>query len=271
MHAARDERRAVERLQQVGLTEYEARCFVALSQITTGTARDVSDVSDIPRTRIYDLAESLQEQGLVEIRDGSPREFRAVSTDLAVEKLRRTHEEHLGAADDALRAVSTPDTDDSTGGVWAIEGRENVVERGEYIARRAEVELFGFFTEKAVFRDGCFRQAEYAIDRGVDVVLGSSDDALRADLRERFPAATIWSPSLDWESLETTGSQVSRLVMADRDIVMLGSIVDAEDGYEETAVWGEGDGNELVDLCRQLLGAQLDELKATDDPSGLPL
>lgn len=258
------ERRAVDTLQEVGLTEYEAKCFVALSRIPSGTARDVSQVVDVPRTRVYDLAESLQERGLVEIQDGTPREFRAVSTDLAIRKLRRTYNDHLDAAAEALRAASTPDIEESSSGVWRVEGQENVIERGQYVSARAESELFGLFTDVAEFRDDCFRQAQRAIDRGVTVVLGSPDEALRAELRERFPEAIIWRPSSDWQTLERDGSQVSRLVMADRTIVMLATLNRNGSDREETAIWGEGTDSELVLLCRELVGSKLDDLDALD-------
>ncbi|MEA5388867.1 helix-turn-helix domain-containing protein [Haloarculaceae archaeon H-GB11] len=267
MGSKRPADRAITELQEVALTEYEAQCFVALSRIPSGTARDVSDIAELPRTRIYDIAESLQERGLVEIqdRDGGPREFRAVSTDIAVEKLRRNHEAHLDSVSSALRDVSTPDVGDSTNGVWRIEGRDDVIERGQYVSARAEEELFGFFTDDAVFQDNCYRQADYAIDRGVNVVLGSSDDDLREALGDRFPEATIWKPSLDWDTVNRLGRKVSRLVMADRHIVMLASLKDDPDGHSETAIWGEGVDSELVLLLRELLGSQLDSLRSDED------
>jgi len=265
MCAVPEENTAIEALQEVGLTEYEAKCFVALSRIPSGTAKDVSEVVDVPRTRVYDLAESLQQRGLVEIQDGTPREFRAVSADLAVEKLQRSHREHLDTAVEALRTISTPKTEASSSGVWRIEGQRDVIERGQYVSARAEDELFGFFTEAAVFQDNCFRQAERAIDRGVDVVLGSPDDDLRTELGDRFPEATIWTPSLDWRTLERYGTQLSRLVMADRTIVMLASLREDDYEYDETAIWGEGASSELLVLCRELIGSQLDALAADED------
>ncbi|MFC6864321.1 TrmB family transcriptional regulator [Halomicroarcula sp. GCM10025817] len=271
MSPPQNKSRAIEELQAVGLTEYEAKCFVALSQIPSGTATDVSEIVDIPRTRIYDIAESLQDCGLVEIQKGTPREFRAVSTDVAMKRLQLSHREHLDNAAKALRQLTTPDVRDEASGVWRIEGKQKVAERGQYIAARAETELFGLFTEDAVFQDDCFRQAQSAIDRGVDVVLSSPDEDLRESLRARFPDATIWDPSLDWQTLEEFGAQVSRLVMADRHTVMLASLSKDDGDCAETAIWGEGSDSELVVLCRELVGAQLDELDAEDGSSRFSL
>jgi len=271
MSSGQAQSEAIDRFQDVGLTEYEAKCFVALSQIPSGTAKDVSEIVDIPRTRIYDIAEGLRERGLVEIQDATPRRFRAVSTDVAVKRLQQRYHDNLDAAAEALRHTTVPDSEEETSGVWRIEGHQKVTERGEYISARAETELFGLFTEEAIFQDNCFRQTRNAISRGVKVVLSSPDENLREILRNRFPEATIWVPSLDWQTLEAQGSQVSRLVMADRDIVMLASISRDEDECEETAIWGEGPESELVVLCRELVGSQLNELDPDDTASSLSL
>lgn len=66
---------AVKQLKQFGLSTYAARTFVALVELGSGTARDVSQVSDVPRTRVYDAADELCEYGLVEVRQTSPKEF----------------------------------------------------------------------------------------------------------------------------------------------------------------------------------------------------
>lgn len=266
-------RRAIEELQAVGLTEYEARCFVTLARISSGTAKDVSDVGEIPRSRVYDLAERLQKRGLVEIQDGSPRKFRAVSPDLAVRKLEREYLAHLDAAADALQDVPGPESGDDASGVWTIEGTENVVERGQQIAAEAEDELFGLFTEEAVFRDDCFKETEAAIDRGVDVVLGSPDGSLRADLAGRFPDATIWEPNLDWQTLPADGDRVGRLMMSDREMVMIATIDDERlpGVFEESAIWGQGQANGLVIVMQQMLGTHLDRLATADEPSEIPL
>lgn len=262
---------AVAEFQKVGLTEYQAQCFVGLSRIGSGTAKEISEVAALPRTRVYDVAESLHELGLVEISDGEPRTFRAVGADHALALLRERFTRDLDAAGEALRGLPAPDTESTDGHTWTITGQDNVVHRGQYLAAQAESELFGFFTVDAVFTDNCYHQAELAIERGANVVLAASDEALRADLRARFPSATIWNPTLDWNTLEGDGSQLSRLVMADREMVMLASVSEADADLTETAVWGRGAGSEIVLLVRELIGSQIDDLDLDDEAADFPM
>lgn len=267
------ERRASKALQELGLTEYEAKCFAGLSRIPSGTAKEISELTVIPRSRVYDVTDALHDRGLIEIREGSPREFRAVSPDLAATKLEREFQDHLDAASEALAGLSPRHGRRETGGVWTIEGRYNVIERGQQLSAEAEDELFGLFTEDAVFEENCFRQAHNAIDRGVTVFLGSPDEGLRDELRDEFPEAIVWKPNLEWQTLSVAEGQVSRLVMADRNRIMIGSLRgEAAPGeLDENAIWGWGETNGVLLVMRQIIGSHLDEVEDTGNMGGIPL
>ena len=58
---------AIEILQQRGLNESEARCFVGLTRLNTGTAKRLSELTGVLRTRVYGAIRVLEVQGLVEI------------------------------------------------------------------------------------------------------------------------------------------------------------------------------------------------------------
>src|SRR6056297_2853298 len=100
---------ATEVLQQLGLKEYEARCFVGLSRLPTGTAKQLSEITDVPRTRIYDAIRVLEAQGLVEIQHSSPQQFRAVPLEEATETLRDQYEARVDRLQKALDMVEIVD------------------------------------------------------------------------------------------------------------------------------------------------------------------
>lgn len=54
---------AIEQLEKLGVSTYAARTFLALVSLGTGTARDLSQVSDVPRTRVYDAIGELHGRG----------------------------------------------------------------------------------------------------------------------------------------------------------------------------------------------------------------
>lgn len=56
----------IDSLMDLGLSEYEVRCFVALTQLSEATAKEISQVADVPQSRVYDVANQLHERGLVD-------------------------------------------------------------------------------------------------------------------------------------------------------------------------------------------------------------
>jgi len=159
--------------------------------------------------------------------------------------------------------------------IWSIEGRDDVIARGQSLFEQADDELFLMITTDGLLEAECISGLEAAIERGVDVYLGSQTREVRDLVRERLPAAVIWEPQLDWLNLPPDYEKVGRLVFADREAILLGTIgTRGEEGIpRETAITGSGENNPLVVLMRDMLGSRLDHLDAqsADVRSQIPL
>jgi sugar-specific transcriptional regulator TrmB len=57
----------VEKLQRVGLTQYEAKAYLALLNTHLSTATKVAEKSGVPRTKIYSVLEALKHKGWVRV------------------------------------------------------------------------------------------------------------------------------------------------------------------------------------------------------------
>jgi len=151
--------------------------------------------------------------------------------------------------------------------IWTLEGRDNVTERGRALCESADDELFMMLTMDGTVETACLRRIQDALDRGVDVYLGTQNRQLRDLVREEAPAVTIWEPQLDWLNLPPEREKVGRLIMADREEIMVGTI--GEEGPNgvprETAITGIGEDNPVVLLLREMLGSRLDHLDAQSE------
>jgi sugar-specific transcriptional regulator TrmB len=93
----------VEKLQRVGLTEYEAKAYLALLNTHLSTATKVSEKSGVPRTKIYSVLESLEHKGWVRIYSGVPLLFKAVEPLRVFEKAKEDYAEFLESVQTTLR------------------------------------------------------------------------------------------------------------------------------------------------------------------------
>lgn len=74
-------------LEKLGLTEYEAKSLNALFKLSESEAPEISRLSQVPKTRVYDVLDKLVAKGLaIEIK-GRPKKYRVVETDKAFEIL----------------------------------------------------------------------------------------------------------------------------------------------------------------------------------------
>ena len=164
-------------------------------------------------------------------------------------------------AEGILSFAHTPGGVDATD-IGVVKGRENVLERGRELADEATEELFLMCVSEDMLEDKCLRHAEDAFDRGVDICLGSRNPEVRDLVRRKLPELTMWEPQLDWLNAPSNYPKVGRLVLVDREKVMLGVLDESElqGAATETAVTGEGTSNPLVVLVRDLLGSRLDHL-----------
>jgi hypothetical protein len=151
--------------------------------------------------------------------------------------------------------------------IWTLQGTQDIVARAHTLFDSANDELFVMATTTGLIQEGCVRRLQAALDRGVDVYVGSQTAEVRDLVRERIPEAVIWEPQTDWLNMAPSERCVGRLVFADREAVMLGTLGDeiAAGGYEERAITGAGSDNDVVVLMREMLGSRLDHLDAQSE------
>lgn len=129
---------APEKLQtllNLGLTEYQAKVYLALVDSGAGSASELTDRSDVPRTRIYATVEQLHEKGLVKILPEKPIRYRPVPIRDYLQRRIGEIQERAAELSDlqeayarmfAIREAAAP----APGGTFEVHrGRQNVREK----------------------------------------------------------------------------------------------------------------------------------------------
>ena len=250
---------AIEVLQQLGLKEYEARCFVGLSRLNTGTAKKLSELTEVPRTRVYDAIRVLEAQGLVEIQHSSPQQFRAVPLEEATETLRDQYEERVERLHDALDTVDIVDEGDESPvqQIWAMAGQDAIENRTDQLIEKATDEVVLVIGDESLLTEDLVETLN-EVGNGVELVIGALTEPLQERIQETVPDATTFVSGLEWLHGEHTtedDTAIGRLLLIDRSTILVSSII--PDTKEEQAIFGEGFGNGLVVIARRLMAQGL--------------
>ncbi len=143
----------LSRLRKIfDLNLYEAKVWTALLSRGVSTAGELSNISDVPRSRTYDILESLEKKGFIVMKIGKPIKFVALKPEEVVERVKRnliTHAQEKSKRLEKLKndAVLDELTSLFTNGVKFVEpsdlsgslrGRQNMYNHLDMMIRSAE-------------------------------------------------------------------------------------------------------------------------------------
>ncbi len=72
------------------LNLYEVRIWIALLSRGTSTAGELSDIANVPRSRSYDILESLERKGFIVQKMGKPIKYMALPPEEVIDRVRKT-------------------------------------------------------------------------------------------------------------------------------------------------------------------------------------
>jgi sugar-specific transcriptional regulator TrmB len=92
----------ISKLKDFGLNTYESKIWIALLMRGSATAGNLSEITDVPRSRSYDVLESLEKKGFIVMKIGRPIKYMAVSP---AESIERTKQRFLKDAEEKIQLV----------------------------------------------------------------------------------------------------------------------------------------------------------------------
>jgi sugar-specific transcriptional regulator TrmB len=129
-----DSRTAVEELSELGLTRYEAKCYVSLTRLGPSDPRKVAVDADIPPPNAYESLKRLAGLGWVDLVTKRPATYRAkrpvAVKSMVVSKMAETF--------DALETVYNAEPVQEAELVYTVRGRERVLAKLHEMIKASE-------------------------------------------------------------------------------------------------------------------------------------
>lgn len=241
----------ISRLRGFGLSEYAARAYLALLDLGDAEARDVSNLSKVPTSKIYQVLEQLHERGLVDILPEFPKRYSPVAFEAFLERRRREHEE-------AARVIERERPDlvsqfavlgdvqaGDRGGLELVRGRPNVTEALSSALASAREDILLLASRALPQRAGPLRRPlDLALAAGVHVrVLLPGDAPDSPDLTLGAEVRRLAQPLADGAAL---------LLVDGRRAVLATFVPDDESPARGKDVGASADHEGLVAALRSL-------------------
>lgn len=148
------------------LNLYEARIWTALLSRGVSTAGELSDIGGVPRSRAYDILESLEKKGFVIMKLGKPIKYLAIEPKEVVERVKKQIQKEADNNILKLKDLTTGDVLKELDGLYkqgvefvdvadlsgAVRGKHNLYTHLETMVRKAQKSVTIATTSKGLIR-----------------------------------------------------------------------------------------------------------------------
>lgn len=157
----------LSRLRKIfDLNLYEVKVWTALLSRGTSTAGELSSISDVPRSRTYDILESLEKKGFIVMKLGKPIKFVALKPGEVVERVKKNLMIEAKERSKRLETLKDDEVLDELEGLFtkgvkfvepadlsgSIKGRQNLYNHIDMMVRDAEKTVTIITTEEGLNR-----------------------------------------------------------------------------------------------------------------------
>jgi len=162
----------IDKLVQIGFSEYEAKAYVALLRESPVTGYQLAKTSGVPRSMIYEVLGKLTTRGAaMTLRKEGSTQYAPVPADEFLAQLQHEQDALIGALEEELAGLGVASDLDY---VWNIDGHENIMAKAREMIDRARQRIYLSLLPATypALRDVLRR----AIGRGVRVVVYSTGE-----------------------------------------------------------------------------------------------
>jgi sugar-specific transcriptional regulator TrmB len=180
------------KLKEFGLNIYESKLWTALLSMGVATAGELSDVANVPRSRTYDVLESLEKKGFIIMKLGKPIKYIAVPPSEVIERVKKRILQDADQSHKLLEELRESETMGELNllhnqGIEMIEqsdlagslrGRENIYNHVETMIKSAKQSVSILTTQEGARRKSkeLLRALRKAAEKGVKIKIAAPLD-----------------------------------------------------------------------------------------------
>lgn len=213
----------INKLNQMGFTNYEAKAYLALVKNNPATGYEISNVAHVPRSVIYSTLRKLESRGYVTSVHEKPRRYIPLSPKQLLSRMESDFTEKMGMLREELtNFVEMPETE----GFWNIRGYDNMLQIARSNIQEAEelICISGWKREIDELKEDLLQARE----RDVEIIIFSFND-----IKEDY--GRVYAYGIDEDELRKIWKP-KLIVVTDSEELIMGSAIKEKN---QQAIWTE--------------------------------
>jgi len=235
--------KVMDALKNIGLNLYERRIYTALLAKGIATPSELSEIANVPRSRTYDILESLAEKGFVIMQPSKPIKYVGVPPKEALERtkgiIEKKHQEILTRIDELKNSeiveelenihkegLNTIQPHDLSG---TIKGQEKIDRQLKLLFENADKEIRIVATEKGMknLYEKHYKTLKKARGRGVSIKIAGP---INEDIKDEFSKIA---------EIRHTNSPRGRVIIVDDKHIVTSLADDSVHDTQDVVFWAQ--------------------------------
>ncbi len=193
----------LSRLRKIfDLNLYEVKVWAALLSRGTSTAGELSNISDVPRSRTYDILESLEKKGFIMMKLGKPIKFVALKPEEVIERVKKNLLKYAKERTERLENLRNDEVLEELNSLFtkgikfvepsdlsgSLKGRQNLYNHLDMMVRGAEKSITIVTTREGLNRkmEALLPTLEKCKKRGVKIKIAAPVDNSNINIAKDF-------------------------------------------------------------------------------------
>ncbi|MFB6144276.1 MAG: TrmB family transcriptional regulator [Candidatus Nanohaloarchaea archaeon] len=270
----------LDELEDIGLNMYERKIYSALLGRGVSTAGELSEMTNVPRSRAYDVLESLAEKGFAVIKSSKPMEYVSIPPEQAIENIKKQHRRELQEKIEQLDDFKDSEAADELEELYdqglelvepeemsgSLKGSHQIHQHMGTMFQDAEETIDIVMSEQGLndLHDNHSDLLEEARENGVEVrILAPVTDENRDAYEELRDVAEI----RHLEDRDEVEMPEGRFAIIDEDALTMSMTHDEVHSTQDTAFWTKSD-HMAKDTMRPVFDLLWNQSEPPEGPSG---
>ena len=158
----------ISHIQNLGFSIYESKIILALLEVKEPTAKDIAQLSLVPKNKVYEILENLQSDSVVEVLQTKPKRFRLLELEKCIAQIEQDRMDVYKVSSTKVHSLIKKKKENITYelDIWTTEGERAMLTKVNQVLKSTQKESIAFIDVWAESREN-YKTIEKAIARGV--------------------------------------------------------------------------------------------------------